>query len=181
MELVPCKVEERNPEVVWCESYRISRLKGLSPATKSFLFRLIHTLLPSKERIHHLTREASPLCWGQSGEQETYQHLFYNCEKNTDAGQALLRCVQSYDHNLTETRSLRLQISADEPFLIASVSILATGLELIWETRKSKKQTSLFNMRSELEMSISIRRKSSSIALREVANIMNNMIVNFHQ
>ena len=27
-ELIPCKVEEREPEVFWSESYRISTLKG---------------------------------------------------------------------------------------------------------------------------------------------------------
>ena len=61
-ELIPCKVEERDPAVSWSESYRLSRLKGLSPEDKSFLFKLIHTLLPSKERLHHLTPTTSPLC-----------------------------------------------------------------------------------------------------------------------
>ena len=38
MELIPCKVEEREPTVLGSESYRISRLQGLSPMSKSFLF-----------------------------------------------------------------------------------------------------------------------------------------------
>ena len=49
-ELIPCKVEERQPAVFWMKSYRISRLYGLSSKCKSFMFRLIHT---------HST---SPLC-----------------------------------------------------------------------------------------------------------------------
>ena len=61
-ELIPCKVELREPDVFWGESYRISRLQGLDPEDKSFLLRLIHTLLPSKERIHHLTQQGSSLC-----------------------------------------------------------------------------------------------------------------------
>ena len=65
---------------------------------------------------------------------------------------------------------MRLEISTDEPFLIATVNILATGLELIWEARKMKKRTNLFQMRAELEMAISIRRKSRSKFLREAAN-----------
>ena len=174
-------MEERHPEVFWSETYRISRLRGLSPGTKSFLFWLVnvHTLLPSKERLHHLSQEASPLCWCLSGAQETYEHLFYQCEKNSEASQALLRCVKSYDNNLTEVRSLRLEIKADEPFLLASTSILATGLEFIWEKRKVKKMTSLFNMRTELEMAVYLRRKSSVRAIRESANIMFYMVNNF--
>ena len=47
MEMIPCRVEEKYPEVCWAESYRISRLPGLSPDGNSFLFRLKHELLPS--------------------------------------------------------------------------------------------------------------------------------------
>ena len=42
-ELVPCKVEERIPEAPWSEIYRLSRLNGISPATKSFNFNLVHS------------------------------------------------------------------------------------------------------------------------------------------
>ena len=40
-ELIPCKVENRHPEVLWPDIYRASRLTGLSPECKSFLFQLI--------------------------------------------------------------------------------------------------------------------------------------------
>ena len=50
-ELIPCKVEEKNPDVHWNEAYGLCRLKGLGPDEKSFLFKLIHTLLPSKEML----------------------------------------------------------------------------------------------------------------------------------
>ena len=40
MELIPCRVEEKFPEVCWAESYSLSRLTRLrlSPDRKSFLF-----------------------------------------------------------------------------------------------------------------------------------------------
>ena len=34
IELVLCRVEENAPEVLWSESYRLLRLKGLSPDQK---------------------------------------------------------------------------------------------------------------------------------------------------
>ena len=85
-ELIPCKVELVHPSVFWSESFRICRLHGLSPASKSFLFKLIHCLLPSKERLNHLNPTLSPLCWCNSGEQESYQHLFLKCTMNMQAG-----------------------------------------------------------------------------------------------
>ena len=72
MELIPCKVEEREPEVFWNEVYRISRLYGLSPQSKSFLFRLIYTLLPSRERVHNLTPSTSLLSWCRAGMHKNY-------------------------------------------------------------------------------------------------------------
>ena len=178
-ELIPCKVEERDPAVTWNESYRISRLKGLSPDNKSFLFKLIHTLLPSRERINHLSPTASPQCWCGSGEDETYQHLFFNCPKNQVAGQALLKCVRCYDQNLTEQKSLQLDMLGDDPFLLSSIVLLSAGLELIWNRRKVQKSTALFDMRAELELAVTIRRRSRSKAIREAVDIMHNMIANF--
>ena len=178
-ELVPCKVEEKNPEVRWPEVYRLSRLRGLSPENKSFLFKIIHLLLPSKERINHITPNTSPLCWCNSGDTESYHHLFFSCEYNRESGQALLQCIRSYDRGLTETKVLRLELETEEPFMLASVSLLATGLQFIWDNRKSKIRTPLYSMRAELEAAISIRRRSRLQKLRETAEIMKNMIDNF--
>ena len=111
--------------------------------------------------------------------QEDYQHLFFQCVKNQEAGQALLRCIQSYDRAASEVRSLRLELIADDPFLMPSAALLATGLELIWQNRKIKKVTAVFDMRSELELAVSIRRRSRSRHIRESADIIQNMISNF--
>ena len=159
-ELVPCKVEEREPSAPWLESYRLSRLKGISPQTKSFNFKLIHTLLPSKERVHHLNPNLSPLCWCNSGEDESYTHLFFICRYNKEAGDALLRCVRSYDSELTESKALTFRIKTDGCFEMAIVSLLSTGLEVIWSNRLQKRRTNLVTMRSDLEWAAILRRKS---------------------
>ena len=178
-ELIPCRVEERYPEVTWEESYRLCRLPGLSPDSKSFMFRLIHTLLPSNERLHHLNQIPSPLCGCGAGVVETYEHLFFHCEMNREASQSLLQCIKSYARDVTEEKALRLEIEADEPFLLPVLSLLSSGLELIWNTRTVKKHTSLYTMRAELESSISIKRRSRLARIREAANIMQNMVENF--
>ena len=110
---------------------------------------------------------------------ETYEHLFYECDKNKESGQALLRCIKSYDSSITVVKSLRLELSADEPFLLACTSLLASGLGLIWENRRFKKSTALYMMRAELENSVTIKRKSRLKKVRETAEIMGIMIVNF--
>ena len=140
---------------------------------------MIHTLLPSRERVHHLTQTSSPLCWCESGAVENYQHLFFDCSKNREAGEALIRCVSSYDNSLSTAKALRLELSGDECFLLSSIVLLATGLQFIWENRKQKLATTLFLMRAELEAAVTLRRKSSNRRIKEAASIMENMINNF--
>ena len=159
-ELVPCKVVQKYTDVPWNESYRLSRLIGISPDDKSFLFKLVHILLPSKERVLHLSPNTSPLCLCGSGDQETYKHLFFQCQLNSEAGEALFRCVKSYNQSLTLEKMLRLELVSDDPFLLASVSLLATGLSLIWQNRKVSKNTTLYMMHVELELAVSVRRRS---------------------
>ena len=178
-ELIPCRIEVKNPNVSWLNSYSTSRMKGLSPDNKSFLFKLIHELLPSKERLHSLGQSPSSLCWCNSGESESYQHLFFHCEKNVLAGQALFRCVRAYDSCISEQKCLRLELESDDPFRLASVCVLSAGFELIWNNRKQRKTTSIISIRAEMEMEISIKRKSRLRNLQECANIMENMINNF--
>ena len=135
---------------------------------KSFLFKLVHQLLPSKEKIHRLTLTSSPLCWCESGDHENYLHLFYFCSKNREAGEAVLRVAQAYDRNLTAEKSLRLEVQTDEVFTLPTTSILSTGLLFIWENRKQRKKTTLYMMRAELESAVSIRRRS------RLKNLINN-------
>ena len=92
---------------------------------------------------------------------------------------ALLRCIKAYDKNLSQERTLQLEIEADETFLLPTVSILAVGLEYIWEQRKLKKTTSTYSIRAELEAAVSLRRRSRSKKIREAGSVMENMINNF--
>ena len=98
---------------------------------------------------------------------------------NREASQSLLQCIQSYARDITEEKVLRLEVEADEPFLLPVLSLLSTGLELIWNNRTLKKHTSLYTMRAELESSINIKRRSRLARIREAANIMQNMVDNF--
>ena len=179
-ELVPCRVEEREPDVHWSESYRILRLKGISPSQKSLLFCLIHELLPSKERVSHIMPANSPACnLCNDKSPETYLHCFFSCSHNREAGEALLRCATSYARTLTAPALLRLEVEAEDPFLLPTIVLIATGLQLIWNNRHEKKITTLWSMRSELEARISLLRRTRKKQLREAANILDNMVSNF--
>jgi hypothetical protein len=60
--LLSSRLEESNPSVDFSNSYRLSRLFGLSPEQKSFLFKLLQNILPSKERLHRAGKVPLPPC-----------------------------------------------------------------------------------------------------------------------
>ena len=139
----------------------------------------MHTILPSNERINHLNPNGSSLCRLDCGEVESYEHLFFKCVRNRAAGEAIMRCLCSYDQSLTVSRVLSLNIQTDDCYQLALVSLLALGLELIWTRRLEKKNTDLVLLRSELEWEVILKRKSRNRKIREAADMMLNTIENY--
>ena len=54
--LVPVRVEELSPEIDWDITWRMSRMKGLDSELTAFIFKLLHCLLPSQDRVSRITR-----------------------------------------------------------------------------------------------------------------------------
>ena len=75
--------------------------------------------------------------------------------------------------------TLMLQVEADEVFLLATITILTTGLETIWSNRQLKKFTTPHMMRADLECAVSIKRRSRNKTIREAGKIISNVINNF--
>ena len=141
-ELVPCRIELGDPNKNWDEIYRLSRLHGLTALEKSKLFCIIHELLPSNERVWRIIPTNNPTCTVcDSEENESYDHYFFSCLANREAMQALLRCLQVYDNDISEAKCLRLEVRAEDPFTLPTVILLITGISLVWSNRKEKKET----------------------------------------
>ena len=86
----PCKAEILNPSSDWELSWHLVRLKGLGPDHSSFLWKLVHQLLPVKARLHRLSPSTSPLCTlCKNNLNEDMIHSFFSCTFNQAAGQAL--------------------------------------------------------------------------------------------
>ena len=144
------------------------QLKGIGSELTAFLFRLLHHLLPTQDRVHRIVgadqeHPALPgrcsLCHAGT---EDLMHAFFLCQKSAVAGHALLGYAQQCLPDLTPEQVLRLELGLDlsDGDQLAVVCLLATGLVYIWETRVQKKAIHLYKMRAEVEAKISILRKS---------------------
>ena len=176
-QLLRSRIEHLEPGVDWGESYRLARQKGLSPEQKSFLFKMIHQLLPVKERVHRIMPSKSPLCSQCSlATWETMHHAFYECQANSAAAVKMLNCARVYAPALTEEGSLRLEVIAEDPFALPTITLISTGLQLIWKNRQKSCNTSVANMKAEMEARGGLLRAAQGRRLREAGAIMANII-----
>ena len=163
--LLPIRAEVLHPNSDWPSIWARARTRGLGSDLTAFLFRLLHQLLPTQERVHRIVGDGqgqSGLCVRCHQEREDLQHAFFFCQENSGVGFALLSYVQQVSPTLTTGGALRLELEDDlgEEDLLAVVCLLATGMKYIWETRAEKKTLTLFKMKAEIEARISILRRT---------------------
>ena len=161
--LIPVRVETLSPSTDWSQAWKLVRTRGLGSDLSSFLFKLLHCLLPTQDRVSRLgASENRGFCQLCNMEVEDPLHAFFTCQHSQVPGHALLGYLQTAVPNLTPEGALKLQFetSLNDDQLLASVCLLSSGLSFIWERRILKKQVSIFTMRAEIEAKISILRKT---------------------
>ena len=137
-------------------------MKGLGSQLASFLFKLVHGLLPSQDRVATVGLAVMGTCQQCSLEVEDLEHCFFRCPKNSVSGLTLLGWVQSILPSMSPETALCLKFDQDlnETEELAVVTILAIGLKYIWEARTCKKPAHAYKMRAEMEAKIAILRKT---------------------
>ena len=161
--LIPIRVETLSPGTDWSETWRLSRIHGLGSELTSFLFKLLHCLLPTQDRVNRIgVATHDGLCQLCMLEVEDTLHAFFSCQQSRVVGHALLGYVQKTVQNLSPEAALLLDVGTglEEYQELAAVCLLATGLQYIWNSRLDKKQLCLYRMRAEVEAMVSILRKS---------------------
>ena len=159
--LLPVRVELIQPNLDWPAIWKLSRSRGLSSDQTSFLFQLLHQLLPTQNRINRITNEPG-LCKLCHTTTEDLHHALVSCPYSRAAADVLLSYVQVAVPGLTSHRLLSLDFGheLEEVELLATLCLISSGLKYIWQARADKKVVSQFMMRAELEAFISILRKT---------------------
>ena len=140
-----------------------SRMKGLGSELTSFLFKLLHQLLTTQERIARTNNNVSPLCKapGCPGRNvEDLVHSFIKCPSNNGAGQAIVDSVSSFTTGMTDEQALRLEYDPVDDYEFATTWVLGNGFFKIWETRCAGKRPELYIVRADLEAKVSLLRET---------------------
>ena len=95
-QFLPCRSELASPLNNWQESWYHCRMSGLSSEMMTFNFKLLHNLLPVRERLHQLSPTTPPVCvLCNEGTYETVEHALVSCSYNGGAGHVLLATLRN--------------------------------------------------------------------------------------
>ena len=162
MEYIPCKAELVNPSTDWKTSWHLARLRGLGPDHTTFLWKVLHLLLPVKERLHRISINTPPYCQlCNQNEIETMSHTFITCTFNMGAGQALVDALRNTMPNINMEKILHLEFyELDEDMEFPVVWFTAAFLFAIWERRSNATRIRKYEIRAEIEGKVSLLRET---------------------
>ena len=162
--LIPVRIETIHPNTDWPAVWKLVRMKGLGSELISFQLKMLHSLLPTRDRVARLGLDEGQagLCLHCRLDVEDLTHCFFDCSRNMVVGLALLGCVQQIIPDLSADAAVRLdfRLRLTDEENMAALYILITGLKYIWEMRSAKKVVLKYKMRAEIEAMVSILRKT---------------------
>ena len=160
-EYIKCKAELRSPGTDWELSWSLSRLKGLGSDATSFLWKLLHCILPTEERLSRILPNSSPSCKFCSEQvSANLEHCFFYCILTRTVGNQVLTLCQTFCPGTTPSQVLRLELHVEQTKETPIIWIVTQFLMSIWEARVKGKMADLFKTRSELESKINLLRET---------------------
>ena len=176
----PSRAELATPETDWQRTWHLARLKGLGPEMTFFLWKLLHRLLPTQNRISRIMKQKSPLCQLCLDQVvEDLPHAFFHCGFNGEAGTHLLNYLSSKYAGTSPSHALSLNFDVAQNDELPLVWFTGFFLQNIWLARTQKKQPHLFSIRADLEARVSLLRETSlkdeSILIDEMINLCFSM------
>ena len=165
LNLIKCRTEQINAGIEWERVWRLARLKGLGPELKTFAWRLLHGILPIRTRLNRIlsSKNLSTVCQlCEANEDENLQHAFIHCNFNQDFGLKLVQNMKSIDADMNVTDVLTLNIHLDGAEAFPYIWFACKTLYCIWNARVDKSRRKILSIRSDLEASANILRKTRS-------------------
>ena len=161
MKYIKTRVEIASPLTDWETSWRRARLKGLGSEATSFLFKLLHQLLPSEERLSRILPNTSENCkYCPTPITADLAHSLFQCVNTREVGSWLLSLVTKHDQSSTAEKLLKLQFDCNDAHELPLVWTIAQTLLYMWGVRVSGKIVSLAMTRAKLESKISLLRET---------------------
>ena len=159
--LIPLRVETSQPANNWEMVWEMARQSKLEPDLATFLFKLLHQILPTAERVSRILPNQSPLCTRckcNPPAVETLQHAMFECSENNGVSTVLLNGLKKVLPDLTPNKVLSLNFLPPEDLNFSLVWSIAHFLSSMWKLRTDKKKVTLIKIRTDMEASCRLLR-----------------------
>ena len=143
---------------------------GLGPDNMTFLFKLLHQILPTQERVARTKPSTSPSCKmpGCHADVENLEHALIFCQANDDVGLKLLEIVRGFTPTLQAESLFRLELHVDHDHELPVVLFISTVLSSVWNLRQSSNRVQRYLVRSQMEAKINLLRETTVCSKEEV-------------
>ena len=140
----------------------MATIAGLESCDFTFLWRMVHNILPTQERLNRLLKNInSPICTlCQSQEISNLQHALFTCPYNSEVGLWLLQILRRHLPTVVPQQVVLLDLTLSDHVRLPIMWLIAKTLGDIFSCRLEKKACTLFNTRTTLEASIMLLRKT---------------------
>ena len=178
-DLIKTRLEEKHPEVDFALSYRAARLFGLSPEQKTFSFKMLQSLLPTRDRLARMGKVQDSSCL-YCGEADSTVHLL-SCTLSAEVAPRLLQCISTHVPGITPADIVILNFPPlSESVELPVVWMVVSCLTYIWEQRVMGRVATLEACRAELWAKLMLLRDTkwrhtslhnSAVVLEEMINL----------
>ena len=150
------------PNTEWEGCWALARLPGLGPENVSFLFKLLHQILPTQERIARTKPNTSPNCKNPVclDTLDDVKHALIHCQANDGVGDLLLQNIRGVVPELQVDSLLRLELNLDADMQLPVVFLISTVLNVVWNLRVRGGRVQKYLVRSEIEAKINLLRET---------------------
>ena len=171
-----CKVELEHPDTEWERTWSHACIRGLESADYTFLWKMVHNLLPTQQRLHKILPSVlSPECTLCDATTTcNLLHALFFCEFNNGVGQWLLQLIRSKVPGVSPQQVILLDLNLDDKLRLPIVWLIAKTLGSIWTSRADKKTVNKYNTRAMLEANIMLLRKTRFIESAEILRLTLN-------
>ena len=149
-------------------------MRGLTNESRSFLWRLLHNLLPTEERLHKLHKSPSSLCklCPDNKVDNVWSHTFSECAVSSPAMEWMLNTVRKYDPSCVKQESVLLQLNpGNKDHILPCVWLITETLQFIWAKRRSKEAINVGEMAAKITAKC-IALKTSNLFNEHAANLL---------
>ena len=141
--LKPCRAELANPDVDWEQSWQLACLPGLSSEDQTFLWKMLHNILPSQSRLYRLKMKNAPTPYCTACdryEEDVLHHALLTCPMNNEVAGWLMDTLRPHIPGIIPQKIVLLNLGVlDDSLQLAAVWLISNVLSQIWKTKEKRK------------------------------------------